>query len=58
VHENYHRPTKLKEIIFDLNQNEYEKINLSEVLKIFTLKALGLDTEKWKNKTYYEVLFN
>jgi hypothetical protein len=58
VHENYHRPIKLKEIIFELNQNEYEKVSLTEILKIFTLKALSLDCEKMKNKTYYDVLFN
>ena len=58
VYENYNRTAKLKEVLFDINKDDNEYINILELIKIFTLKVIQMDSEKHKNKTYYEVLFN
>lgn len=56
MHEKYNRVEKLKAILYDINKDDFDRINILELGKIFTLKALQLDG-KSKNKTYYEVLF-
>ena len=58
VYENFKRPEKVKEIIFDVNKDQDDLLNISYLLKIFTLKVAQIDNEKNKNKTYFEVLFN
>lgn len=57
VYENFNRVEKLKEIIFDINKDEDEMMNIVDLLKIFTLKAIQMDGDKYRNKTYSEVLF-
>jgi hypothetical protein len=58
VYENYNRTMKLKEILFEINKEDDEYINVIDILKIFTLKVINMDGEKNKTKTYYELLFN
>lgn len=58
VYENFNRTTKLKEILFEINKDDDKYINVIELLKIFNLKAIHMDGEKNKGRTYYELLFN
>jgi hypothetical protein len=57
-HENFNRSERLKEIIFDLNKEEEEDlVDINEICKIFTLRSIQIDNEKYANKTYYQVIF-
>ncbi len=57
VYEDYERAKKLKEIIFEINKED-ELISLNDLLKIYTLKVLHMDSEKYKFKTYFDTLFH
>jgi hypothetical protein len=57
VYEDFKRTEKLKEILFDINKDEDDLLNISDLLKILSLRVIHLDNDKNKNKTYYEVLF-
>ena len=56
-HEDFHREVKLKEVLFDINKNNEEKININNFIDILNLHCLNLNSEKLKDKNYYEVLF-
>ncbi len=57
MYEDFKRTEKLKEILFDINKDEDDLLNISDLLKILSLRVIHLDNDKNKNKTYYEVLF-
>lgn len=57
-YEVFNRVDILKGIIFDINKDEDEMIDLFDLCDLFTLKKLYLgDIETLENRTYYEVLF-
>ena len=56
-YEPYDRVEKLKEIIFEINKDEDEMLDLFELCNLFTLKKLNMYDSKNEGKTYYEVLF-
>ena len=58
MYENFHRPEKLKEILFEINKEDEEFIPILDFIKIVNLKVIHMDSEKHRNKTYFEVLFN
>ncbi len=57
VYEDYNRVLKLKEIMFNINKDDEEYINVNDLLKIFNLKVIQLENDKFKNKTYFDALF-
>jgi hypothetical protein len=56
-HEDFHREVKLKEVLFDINKNNDEKVNINNFINILNLHCLNLNSDKLKDKNYYEVLF-
>ena len=56
-YEIYNRVEKLKEIIFHINKDDDDQINLNELCSLLTLKTLNLYDKKNEGKTYFEVLF-
>jgi hypothetical protein len=56
-HENFNRVQKLKEIIFDVNQDKNGFVNFEELLGYFTLKNTSINLEQNQGKTYYDLLF-
>lgn len=43
--------------MFDINKDADDLIDINEICKIFTMKVIHIDNEKFANKTYYQVIF-
>lgn len=56
-YEVFNRVEKLKEIIFYINKDDEDMIDINEILDIFSLKILNMIDKKNNGKTYYEILF-
>lgn len=56
-YEVYDRVEKLKEIIFEINKDDDEMLDVFELCNLFTLRKLNMFDTKNEGITYYEVLF-
>ena len=53
----YNRVMRLKEIIFNINKDDNDMIDINDICDVFTLRIIGLNDNKYDDKTYFDVLF-
>lgn len=56
-YEVFDRVERIKEIIFEINKDEDDMIDIFELCNLFTLKKLNLFDSKNEGRSYYDVLF-